>query len=142
LLWLLLEGRVRGEDRLHAVRTIGARIDAATPEVWARLTEVARAERYVLLGGGAGHRLGEEAALKFIEMGRVPAWAWRALEYGHGPLKALDERTAVVGPLGASLAEVDVSSSPPLQAELVAPPSERERRGRSSPGVSSGRRCW
>jgi glutamine---fructose-6-phosphate transaminase (isomerizing) len=107
VLWTLLAGALEGEDRREAIVEAAGRIDVVAAELWAALARSARGARYVLLGGGAGHRLGEEAALKLTEMGRVPAWAWRALEYRHGPLEALDDRTTVVGPLGVGLARAE-----------------------------------
>jgi glucosamine--fructose-6-phosphate aminotransferase (isomerizing) len=107
LFWVLLAGRVSGGSHREAALAAADRIDAVSGELWPRLAEATDAEHYVLLGGGAGHHLGEEAALKFTEMGRVAAWAWRALEYRHGPLEALDARTAVVGPLGVDLAPAE-----------------------------------
>jgi glutamine---fructose-6-phosphate transaminase (isomerizing) len=107
LLWMLLAGRASAQEHQEAVGAAADRIDAVAGDLWPRLAEACGAERYVLLGGGAGFHLGEEAALKLTEMGRVPAWAWRALEYRHGPLEALDDRTAVVGPLGTDLAAAE-----------------------------------
>lgn len=107
LLWILLAGRASGEDHRGAVLAAADRLSVAADEVWTRLAELTGAERYVLLGSGAGQPLGEETALKMIEMGRVAAWAWRALEYRHGPLEALDDRTAVIGPLGSDLAPAE-----------------------------------
>jgi glucosamine--fructose-6-phosphate aminotransferase (isomerizing) len=109
-LWTLLAGRLGGEDRREAIVAAADRIDGVADRLWPQLEEVARGARYVLLGAGAGHRLGEEAALKLTEMGRVPSWAWRALEYRHGPLEALDERTTVVGPIGVDLAPADLAA--------------------------------
>jgi glucosamine--fructose-6-phosphate aminotransferase (isomerizing) len=107
MLWTLLAGVLEGEDRREAIVRAAGRIDAVADALWTQLAQSAQSSRYVLLGGGAGHRLGEEAALKLTEMGRVPAWAWRALEYRHGPLEALDDRTTVVGPLGVELSPAE-----------------------------------
>jgi glutamine---fructose-6-phosphate transaminase (isomerizing) len=110
VLWTLLAGRLGGEDCRDAIVAAADRIDGVAEGLWPRLEEVARGERFVLLGAGAGHRLAEEAALKLTEMGRVPSWAWRALEYRHGPLEALDEHTTVVGPIGVDLAPADLAA--------------------------------
>lgn len=103
----LLAGHLSEQDHRGAIVEAATRIDERAGALWRELARASRAERYVLLGAGVGYHLAEEAALKLVEMGRVSAWPWRALEYRHGPLEALDERTAVVGPLGADLAPVE-----------------------------------
>ncbi|WP_238579484.1 hypothetical protein [Demequina lutea] len=85
--------------------------DAAADHLWSTLSDLAAdGDGQVLLGSGLGYVLAREAALKMVEMGRVPAWAYRTLEYRHGPLEALAPGTTLVGAFGDDLTEAELTA--------------------------------
>lgn len=65
-------------------------VDAAVP---ARL---AGRSHYVYLGGGAQYGVGVEGALKLMEMSQAMTQAFHPLEYRHGPISLVDEKTVAV----------------------------------------------
>jgi fructoselysine-6-P-deglycase FrlB-like protein len=60
-------------------------------------------EQYVFLGRGAGSALASEAALKIREAAQAWSEAYPALEFRHGPISVITERTLVW-----SIGELDV----------------------------------
>lgn len=113
-LWLsllLLGGLCEGKDQLTRVMAAAEVTDSAADDLWVRLSALAASgDGQVLLGSGLGYVLAREAALKMVEMGRVPAWAYRSLEYRHGPLEALAPGTTLVGAFGDDLTEAELSA--------------------------------
>lgn len=102
---ILLAASVKGgdadTDAVAEVAELARKIDADEASLWSAARVAASATgRYVILGSGPGTALAQEGALKFTEMGRAPAWAYRALEFRHGPLEALGPGTTLVGLLG------------------------------------------
>ena len=107
LLSLLVAARLAGRDILPSVLATADWLEERAEDIWQTLTTYSAARGFVLLGAGVGFPLAGEAALKLTEMGRVPAWAWRALEFRHGPLEMLDDRIVVVGPIGTELDDTE-----------------------------------
>jgi glucosamine--fructose-6-phosphate aminotransferase (isomerizing) len=97
---MLLGATLGGRDILADIARVASEVKDRQASIWSSARIAATASRYVLLGSGSGFALAQEGALKFTEMGRAPAWAYRALEYRHGPIEALDAETTVVGLLG------------------------------------------
>ena len=62
---------------------------------------------FVFLGGGALHGIALEAALKVMEMSQVFTQAFHPLEYRHGPISLVDERTLAVMLYGAAQPEIE-----------------------------------
>ena len=63
-------------------------------------------QRVFFLGGGPRYGLACEAMLKMKEMSLSPSEAYQFLEFRHGPMSMVDDRTLVVGLLGeAALAQ-------------------------------------
>jgi glutamine---fructose-6-phosphate transaminase (isomerizing) len=100
---VLVAARLAHADVRVQVRTAADALERRANDIWDALSSSSSAQSYALLGSGVGYPLATEAALKLTEMGQVPASAWRALEYRHGPIEALNRRTAVIGPLGVAL---------------------------------------
>ncbi len=67
---------------------------AATDAVAAEL--IAGRSHFVYLGGGPLYGIAVEGALKLLEMSQTFAQAFHPLEYRHGPISLLDERTVGV----------------------------------------------
>lgn len=115
-LWLtvlVLAGVYHDRDVRDEIAAVAAYLDSAERRLWATLTDAAAApaDGHVLLGSGLGYTLAAEAALKMTEMGRVPAWAHRTLEYRHGPIEALRPRYVLVGPFGDDLSGVEMAAA-------------------------------
>lgn len=100
---VLVAARLAHVDVREQIRTAADALEQRASDIWDALSPSSSAESYAVLGSGVGYPLAAEAALKLTEMGKVPASAWRALEYRHGPIEAVDRRTVVVGPLGVAL---------------------------------------
>jgi fructoselysine-6-P-deglycase FrlB-like protein len=77
----------------------GAALSA--PPAW----HLGRFSQFVFLGRGAGAALASEAALKFREAALAWSEAYPAMEFRHGPISVIDERTLVwaLGELDADL---------------------------------------
>jgi glucosamine--fructose-6-phosphate aminotransferase (isomerizing) len=57
---------------------------------------IANRSHFVFLGAGHLYGVGLEGALKLMEMSQIFTQAFHPLEYRHGPISLVDERTAVV----------------------------------------------
>jgi len=68
----------------------------------------------VFLGGGTLYGIASEGALKLMEMSQVLTQAFHPLEYRHGPISLVDEKTAVVMLYSADQKEAEIQ----LVAEL------------------------
>lgn len=137
---LLLAGHAAGASPASAVRAALAELAAGRAARAAAAAARARSmrERLVVLGGGVRWWLAREVALKCTEMAALPTAAERLMEYPHGPIEALDERTTVVavptpeaaaveGPvldriadLGGQVVRLDSGVDPGARAEPVA----------------------
>lgn len=75
-----------------------------------RAEEVAAEEidRFFFLGTGERYGLASEAMLKLKEMALLHTEAYHFLEFRHGPMALVDDRTMVVGLLGGDERELDV----------------------------------
>lgn len=70
----------------HTLETVRGTLD----------TLVAGRSHFVYLGGGALYGIANEGALKLMEMSLSYAQAYHPLEYRHGPISLVDERTLAV----------------------------------------------
>jgi len=75
---------------------------SSTDAVVERALELAthRWLRIVVLGGGAGLGLANEACLKLTEMSQVAANAWEPFEFRHGPVSICEPGVLIVGLIG------------------------------------------
>lgn len=78
--------------------------------------DLARFDRIDFLGSGPLHGLACEAMLKMSEMALTHSAAYHCLEYRHGPMSMVDERTLVVGLLGGT----SVATERPVLDEMSA----------------------
>ncbi len=62
-----------------------------------KLSDPDRFDRYYYLGSGPLYGLASEAMLKMKEMSLTDAEAYHPMEFRHGPMSMVDERTLVVG---------------------------------------------
>ncbi len=90
---------------LTGLRLAGTRIEASTIDAAQMLLEKNQAafktialgrSHFVYLGGGALYGIANEGALKLMEMSLSYAQAYHPLEYRHGPVSLLDEKSLVV----------------------------------------------
>lgn len=108
---LLLAGVCADQDLRTSIADVAEATEAAADHLWSTLSDLAAdGDGQVLLGSGLGHVLAGETALKMVEMGRIPAWAYRTLEYRHGPLEALQPGTTLVGAFGDDLTEAELKA--------------------------------
>lgn len=94
-----------GEDAEAAFRGIsdlGEDLAVIAGDVVARLTDPAIDVVYVL-GSGFDHGLAREGALKIKEMSRTFTEALPVLDFRHGPISLIDERSAALVLCGAGL---------------------------------------
>jgi fructoselysine-6-P-deglycase FrlB-like protein len=77
----------------HDVDTLAQ--NAADQLAEARQDGLSRFEQFVFLGRGAGAALASEAALKFREAALTWSEAYPAMEYRHGPISVIGERSLV-----------------------------------------------
>jgi glutamine---fructose-6-phosphate transaminase (isomerizing) len=90
LIGLRLAGTVLTEDAILAAQGL---LEASRTRFDAILREQTH---FVYLGGGALYGMASEGALKLMEMSLSYAQAYHPLEYRHGPISLLDERSLAV----------------------------------------------
>lgn len=73
-----------------SARKLANALDAVLPTI------VADRSHFVFLGGGPLFGVALEGALKLMEMSQTMTQAFHPLEYRHGPISLVDEKTAVV----------------------------------------------
>ncbi len=90
---------------LLGMQMIGQTIPASVPAMAEELaqaldaslsTHLHKRSHVVFLGGGPLYGIASEGALKLMEMSQVMTQAFHPLEYRHGPISLVDEKTAVV----------------------------------------------
>jgi fructoselysine-6-P-deglycase FrlB-like protein len=94
--------------RAHLGENLTAAIDDAEAELASELPDgLAGRAQYAFLGTGWTVGLANEAALKLREAAQAWTEAYPAMEFRHGPISVLDERSAVwiFGPAPAGLAD-------------------------------------
>lgn len=93
-LMLLLGARLLGHH--ISAKTI-ALADALLHDVDAKVpSRLGNRSHFVYLGGGAQYGVAVEGALKLMEMSQVFTQSFHPLEYRHGPISLVDERTVAV----------------------------------------------
>lgn len=111
LLGMQLLGLAVSEPDVAAAETLLRETDAKVP---ARL---AGRSHYVYLGGGAQYGVGVEGALKLMEMSQVFTQAFHPLEYRHGPISLVDDKTVAVLLYSADQQASETRLVPELQAK-------------------------
>ena len=84
-------------DRLRRLPDLLESLVARLGDLPQRLGADPTIERFFFLGGGPLYGLANEAMLKTKEMSLSYAEAYHPLEFRHGPMSMVDERTLVVG---------------------------------------------
>ncbi|WMT92660.1 SIS domain-containing protein [Pelagibacterium sp. H642] len=97
------------EDDITLAQSWLVALDAAIPIIEGR-------SHFVFLGAGALYGIACEGALKLMEMSLHPAQAFHPMEYRHGPISLIDERSLVVMLYSAQTQ----GDEAPLVAELQA----------------------
>lgn len=96
----IVAGLVAGDGTLHAeLQRLPAAARDLLPEVDAfarRLTEGGDPELVVHLGLGPNRGLAEEGTLKLKEMTQIPCESYNPLEFRHGPISVVTDRTLIV----------------------------------------------
>lgn len=111
LLGMQLLGLGVSEADVAAAEQLLRDTDATVP---ARL---AGRSHFVYLGGGAQYGVGVEGALKLMEMSQVFTQAFHPLEYRHGPISLVDDKTVAVLLYSAEQAAAENRLVPELQAK-------------------------
>ena len=122
LLGLQIIGIPTDESLVAAAETLLAETNKVADSL------IAGRSHFVYLGGGALYGVALEGALKLLEMSQTYAQAFHPLEYRHGPISLLDERTVGVMLYG--------DARPDDEATLVAEMREKGARviGYGGPG--------
>jgi glucosamine--fructose-6-phosphate aminotransferase (isomerizing) len=109
---------------LLGLRLLGIATPAPTPDAARRLLDlvdgrvparIAGRSHFVYLGGGHLYGVGLEGALKLMEMSQTFTQAFHPLEYRHGPISLVDERTVAVLLYSADQAEAEAKLAGELQ---------------------------
>jgi glucosamine--fructose-6-phosphate aminotransferase (isomerizing) len=90
MLGIQLLGHAISGQAVEQAEALLADVDAKVPRL------VAGRSHFVYLGGGPLYGVGVEGALKLMEMSQVFTQGFHPLEYRHGPISLVDERTAAV----------------------------------------------
>jgi glucosamine--fructose-6-phosphate aminotransferase (isomerizing) len=111
LLGAALVGRVIPEAAIGQAEALLREADAkVTPRLGGR-------SHFVYLGGGAQYGVAVEGALKLMEMSQTFTQAFHPLEYRHGPISLVDERTVAVLIYSADQRDAEAKLVGELQAK-------------------------
>jgi len=109
---------------LLGLELLGITVPTSTPDSAKRLLDlvdgrvpsrIAGRSHFVYLGGGHLYGVGLEGALKLMEMSQTFTQAFHPLEYRHGPISLVDERTVAVLLYSADQAEAEAKLARELQ---------------------------
>lgn len=90
LLGIQLVGHAVAPSVIDTARGLLESLDAELPAL------IADRSHFVYLGGGQNYGIALEGALKLMEMSQIFTQAFHPLEYRHGPISLVDERTMAV----------------------------------------------
>ena len=109
---------------LLGLELLGITVPTSTPDSAKRLLDlvdglvpsrIAGRSHFVYLGGGHLYGVGLEGALKLMEMSQTFTQAFHPLEYRHGPISLVDERTVAVLLYSADQADAEAKLARELQ---------------------------
>lgn len=109
---------------LLGLELLGQAVPASTVDVAQRLLEaadrqvpahIAGRSHFVYLGGGHLYGVGLEGALKLMEMSQTFTQGFHPLEYRHGPISLVDDRTVAVLLYSADQRDAEAKLSRELQ---------------------------
>jgi glucosamine--fructose-6-phosphate aminotransferase (isomerizing) len=109
---------------LLGLELLGIDVPASTPAIAQKLLEacdthlpeaIAGRSHFVYLGGGHLYGIGLEGALKLMEMSQTFTQGFHPLEYRHGPISLVDERTIAVLLYSADQREAETKLARELQ---------------------------
>jgi glutamine---fructose-6-phosphate transaminase (isomerizing) len=109
LLGLELLGYPLDGKPVRAAETLLRQADAVLPKF------LAGRSHFVFLGGGPNYGVALEAALKLQEMSQIFSQGFHPLEYRHGPVSLIDERSAAVLLYGADTAAAEATLADELK---------------------------
>jgi glucosamine--fructose-6-phosphate aminotransferase (isomerizing) len=96
----LVAATIAGDDALSGeLATLPDRFHAQLAETDSQVQSIGEAtglDTTIYLGLGPNHGLAEEGTLKLKEMTQSPCEAYNPLEFRHGPISIVDERTLVI----------------------------------------------
>ena len=99
-------GAILADERqfqaMQALPALGEQLIATHHKLARQLGEDERFERFYFLGSGLQYGLASEANLKMKEMSLSYSEAFHFLEFRHGPMSMVNERTLVIGLLSDS----------------------------------------
>lgn len=110
-LMLQLLAKAWGENNaatLKKLPPLARQLLQQTESLASELGAASQYEKFVFLGSGLLYGLACEAMLKTAEMVLVPAVAFHALEFRHGPRYAVDDKTLVVALLNDETYDEDI----------------------------------
>jgi glucosamine--fructose-6-phosphate aminotransferase (isomerizing) len=109
LLGIALLGHAVPPALIDTAQVVLEDLDARLPAL------IADRSHFVYLGGGPLYGVALEGALKLMEMSQIFTQAFHPLEYRHGPVSLVDERTAAVMLYGAGRREAEAKLVGELQ---------------------------
>ena len=109
LLGLQLLGDTVEPSLVDAAERLLEDVDAKLPAL------IGGRSHFVFLGGGALYGIALEGALKLMEMSQIYTQAFHPLEYRHGPISLVDERTVAVMLFGADNRDIEAKLVGDLQ---------------------------
>jgi glutamine---fructose-6-phosphate transaminase (isomerizing) len=112
----MLAAAIGGQGMDHSLPTGVRQILANYEERMRALGEDLNIQRFFFLGSGARYGIACEAMLKMKEMSLSYSEAYHALEFRHGPMSMVDERTLVIGLLGDETCEHEAAVLRDMQA--------------------------
>ncbi len=90
LLSLQMIGQTVPASIVASARQLANTLDTSLPDI------IEDRSHFVFLGGGPLFGIALEGALKLMEMSQLMTQAFHPLEYRHGPISLVDEKTAVI----------------------------------------------
>jgi len=95
-------------DQIKVLPEQGERIVGNYHDLIKELSKSDKFDRFVFLGSGPNYGLACEAMLKMKEMTLLPSEAFHFLEFRHGPITTVDEKTLLVGLLSDSASDYEM----------------------------------
>ena len=94
---------------MHSLPALGEQLIAAQHDLARQLGQDAGIERFYFLGSGLQYGLANEANLKMKEMSLSISEAFHFMEFRHGPMSMVNQRTLVVGLLSDAARDYELT---------------------------------
>jgi glutamine---fructose-6-phosphate transaminase (isomerizing) len=104
-------------DAMDALPALGERLLTSQHDLARQLGSDPRYERFYFLGSGLQYGLANEANLKMKEMSLSVSEAFHFLEFRHGPMSMVNDRTLVVGMLSERARDYELAVLREMRAQ-------------------------